>query len=124
MLEATSKKVTPQPSFPSPGIPWPSQTALPLVKPPPGPHQNSSCDKGPGPPLRLRADNSRRLPALSSSAGVCDGPATQDDPPGPGPDAPASYGASPSRPASSSSSSRRPGAFHSLTPSSTWRDSE
>ncbi|KAB0356379.1 hypothetical protein FD754_000535 [Muntiacus muntjak] len=34
---------------------------------------------------------------------------------------PLSYGASPSRLASSSSSSWRPGAFHSLTPSRTWR---
>ncbi|KAB0377258.1 hypothetical protein FD755_011702 [Muntiacus reevesi] len=37
---------------------------------------------------------------------------------------PLSYGASPSRPASTSSSSRKPRAFHSLTPSRTWRDSE
>ncbi|CAN0337162.1 unnamed protein product, partial [Rangifer tarandus platyrhynchus] len=35
---------------------------------------------------------------------------------------PLSYGASPSQPASSSFSSWRPGAFHSLTPSRTWRD--
>ena len=80
MLAETSRKVTPSAQL---SLPWHSLAqpkCPPLGKLHPGPHHNSSCDKGPGPPLRSQ-DNRRRLPVLSSSARVCDGPADQDDPP-------------------------------------------